>query len=957
MSLEDVQCRQLFLQKVLKYSEGINEQHIEYQSHRLRNPARTPGTCTWFLEHPEYKQWRQDFSSGILWLSGDPGCGKSVLANFLVNELQREESQNTLSSDVCYFFFKDDNLTQSNALFGVRALLHQLISTRPILPTNLRIEFEAKGEHLFKSFDIVWRSFLSVLNATPSRNTICVLDGLDECEANSKRTIIHALTALFRSENLNSGGPCIKFLLTSRPENLIRVQLSKVPTIWLRGEDNIAATEHDIELVIKHQLDDLEAQGLDRQTKQLLHLKLVKHADQTFLWVSLIMALLQEAMEDGASQNELLAVLKDRSIDSLYAKFLERTSASTESRRKVERLLRVVVAAVRPLTLEEVDIAVSINPAHKSSAELQPDLHTCHERHIRKLCGHFVRCKGGRVYLAHQTARDFLLRHSNNGPPSYINLGPFFQSIAISTAHALLGGICQQYLLFKDVACISSHIDYGVKAKPEVKKLFFSTYPFLSYAAASWPVHVRSSEEALSLEAANLAKLLCNTRCLQFWSWFYLADHRWAAAAAKEISVINYFALGAIRRFSAGITPSSEENLGDSRNSFPGLHSVCNEVPEAGKCFPLEWAVCNGYLGVVRVIFEIAPNICRAEQVQVGSALHRIWRSIPTDSDKYYIARALIKHGAPVADEVWNAIRENDGTSLQLLADLGVRAGQSDCVINQEPVRLSMSEIIILLSRDILVDARRGKSIATGQTLELLVGILFVLQKVLSRKRTNRKNKIISIDVESEADFFEVARPALNAFTFWRRPKAEIMQPRQLISQTKIENLYHKTDDYVVDVDTVEALGLKCASKGDFYSAEISFRDALKLRLKLGEEHKNTLRCQDNLAVAVGQQGRSAEAERIHRKTLQGFEKILGNESPLTLGSMNNLGVVLAQQGKYLEALSLHRAASRGLENIFGPQHPETQACLENVLEDLQKLENLEKMKGSDYSRSEIFLG
>jgi hypothetical protein len=76
-----------------------------YESHRDRNPEPVNGTCQWLLQHPNYVKWRDSHLSNLLWVSADPGCGKSVLARFLADdELKPTESRIT-----CYFFFKDDH--------------------------------------------------------------------------------------------------------------------------------------------------------------------------------------------------------------------------------------------------------------------------------------------------------------------------------------------------------------------------------------------------------------------------------------------------------------------------------------------------------------------------------------------------------------------------------------------------------------------------------------------------------------------------------------------------------------------------------------------------------------------------------------------------------------------------------------------------------------------------------
>jgi tetratricopeptide (TPR) repeat protein len=78
----------------------------------------------------------------------------------------------------------------------------------------------------------------------------------------------------------------------------------------------------------------------------------------------------------------------------------------------------------------------------------------------------------------------------------------------------------------------------------------------------------------------------------------------------------------------------------------------------------------------------------------------------------------------------------------------------------------------------------------------------------------------------------------------------------------------------------------------------------------LGKEHPVTLMSMNNLAESLRQKGKYAEAEAMHRQTLQLRETVLGKEHPVTLMSMNNLAESLRQQGKYAEAEVMHRQAS-----------------------------------------------
>ncbi|KAF7950258.1 hypothetical protein EAE96_007549 [Botrytis aclada] len=75
-----------------------------YEEQKDRNPDRVEGTCRWLLESESFRAWRDGESSGLLWISADPGCGKSVISKAFVDERLVSTSPATI---ICHFFFKD----------------------------------------------------------------------------------------------------------------------------------------------------------------------------------------------------------------------------------------------------------------------------------------------------------------------------------------------------------------------------------------------------------------------------------------------------------------------------------------------------------------------------------------------------------------------------------------------------------------------------------------------------------------------------------------------------------------------------------------------------------------------------------------------------------------------------------------------------------------------------------
>lgn len=123
---------------------------------------------------------------------------------------------------------------QSNALCALRALLHQALAARPSLPPAVRNTYINRGETMLNQSPCLWNHFKTTATDKGGRNIICILDGLDECEDISRRELITAMVDYIGKGKAESG-PYLKVIMTSRPDNFIKITFSKLPTIRVRG--------------------------------------------------------------------------------------------------------------------------------------------------------------------------------------------------------------------------------------------------------------------------------------------------------------------------------------------------------------------------------------------------------------------------------------------------------------------------------------------------------------------------------------------------------------------------------------------------------------------------------------------------------------------------------------------------------------------------------------------------
>ena len=520
----------------------------DYESHKSRNPERVVGTLEWFLDHEKYRNWQEE-KSGLLWVTADPGCGKSVLAAFLVDELKIQSSRRQGQTDiqdtpevvgprdtVCFFFFKDDNQEQKTATFALSALLHQLFSAVPDLLRHAMGDYKGKGEKFAQEFGTLWRIFKAATTDPKCGNVICIVDALDECEESTRNDLISSLVSMY-TPTTRTDQMFLKFILTSRPYGWIERLFARLPSIRLKAEEQTPAISADIERVVKSEVEALgNARGLTVSDRINLRDKLIQGADQTFLWVSLVFRILNGSQ--AASRKRFLDTLNTlpSGLDSVYEKIL----GDSCDREEAKRILQMVVAATRPLTLDEMDIALAIQPDHKSIEDLEPYRLYSVETTVKEICGLFVKVIDSKIYLIHQTAKEFLMKS-----PTTLQAGmersasTWKQSLCPVESNLTLAKSCIYYLLFSafEARPLTPH------ARQREIHDFTKEHVFLDYAAKNWAAHVLEAEIWDDEELSTTALEVFQSGLGRLLTWFLV--YKKAANEGQYFDTTNINSLAA----------------------------------------------------------------------------------------------------------------------------------------------------------------------------------------------------------------------------------------------------------------------------------------------------------------------------------------------------------------------------------------------------------------------------
>jgi hypothetical protein len=176
------------------------------------------------LRHKNYVTWRDSVTSSLLWVSADPGCGKSVLSRFLVDE----ELKNTSNRTICYFFFKDDNEDQKTATNALCALLHQLFTRKRELLSHAIEVYNQNKDKFTGNVDLLWNLLIAASADPKAGEIICILDALDECRQSELKYLLQKVCAFYEGRHRVSDKIALKFLVTSRPLQYIADEFNDI---------------------------------------------------------------------------------------------------------------------------------------------------------------------------------------------------------------------------------------------------------------------------------------------------------------------------------------------------------------------------------------------------------------------------------------------------------------------------------------------------------------------------------------------------------------------------------------------------------------------------------------------------------------------------------------------------------------------------------------------------------
>lgn len=481
---------------ISKTREKFLKSLIRFDPRDILRETASPckNSCEWILDCPEFRDWMTNSYCPVLWLFGVPGVGKTVMSRYLHAYLMKREAS-TLVRPIVGFFFCDNKVPERRtSLALLRSLLFQILQRDKEL---LRyIGEDAMESHLEQLKDPstqpdseLWDSLVKIVQRSRDREFWVVIDALDELVADSRDDVLIQIQRAV-DEDLNGR---LKVLFTDRQEP--RHQFKDVALINLENPN----VQQSVRYFIHEKVQGLcgKISGIPEKTQKGIEQEIAMMADGVFLHASLAWANFSQGVTDWSPRMIKVRLAELRklpsNIESYYCGLLRQIPA--DFRIKARRAFCWVIGAKAPLSITELQHAVTVEVEHHSWDDLKDDLGYNFESSFQQACAYLLKVgKDGRVGLAHQTVKELLYESSKTAREvdedvlkQYRLTSSEIENVVFSTCMALLQfNDFNEENIERSLMSEKDMMDLGLQRQWISVLELLRPYPLLAYAVVHW---------------------------------------------------------------------------------------------------------------------------------------------------------------------------------------------------------------------------------------------------------------------------------------------------------------------------------------------------------------------------------------------------------------------------------------------------------------------------------------
>ncbi|KAL4879917.1 NACHT and TPR domain protein [Aspergillus karnatakaensis] len=345
---ERERSQQLLVHKILSPSKADSAQDW----YDKINKARIPGTGDWIRNEDVFTSWL-DKESPVMFISGNPGAGKSYLSANIITFLKEKypRGQETSQTSIGYFFFKDDNPNTRSFHQALLDLAFQISKSDPVYHKYLAtIESHERVSTLESAWRLLFVDFF--LKKRNADSTVYILfDALDEAFDEERRDFLSLAKDLYEYPDQRH----LQLAFVARPhvaDQLIEGLEVEVPTIHITTQKN----SHDINSYITASIKKSAVlRRVSAKLRKEIIEKLSAGAEGMFLWANLMLQELVKKRSEGSMRKALEHPPKG--LKEMLRQVLSTFSATgnEEELEYLNEILAWVACSTEPLTLGGVE--------------------------------------------------------------------------------------------------------------------------------------------------------------------------------------------------------------------------------------------------------------------------------------------------------------------------------------------------------------------------------------------------------------------------------------------------------------------------------------------------------------------------------------------------------------------------------------------------------------------------
>ena len=600
----------------------VTDPTIDQAETEMQKGLLLESACSWILEDPTYLTWlNRRTSRQVLWIHGDPGKGKTMIALALIRKFSIMTREAGSSKPLlAYFLYNNLDNRRDNVLAMAKSLLYQILKQQPYLLSHLRKDFSIQKAQLFSSLFGVWNLLENILRKISAREIYFVIDALDECESGGLEAWLPFLTQentsrVISSRSVPTSQHCpVKIILTSRSTSQIKdyVTAKKLPSNWLEInlEQRSSFIVRGVEEFVSNKVAELAnwkrySEELKVQVEETLRQK----AEGTFLWVALACRQLKKPHVKCFNTLTFLDRLPS-GLPEIYHRILQEVMSNPDEEMVayVKEMLRSATVALRPLSLDELAIVADIPPDIRNDQEILAE--------FARQCGSLITIRASKIYLVHQSAKDFLVSACQNGSVC---------SEGLQEEHVNLTIRCLRYICTPTVINILQHMSQQlhINKEEDPSEDFLRPVAYLEYPVIHWITH--GSEISSTAETSQYVREKLNledydeffrphSRLREYWlDVFWSRRHSFTEQqpSSETFTPLHLAAYGGLIWLAKSILRANDQTPpvpSSQPPPSPSAITIINGTDSLGRT-PLHWAAKGGYSNVVQLFLVHRANV------------------------------------------------------------------------------------------------------------------------------------------------------------------------------------------------------------------------------------------------------------------------------------------------------------------------------------------------------------